>query len=63
MLPMQGAQVQSLIGELRSHLLHGAAQKTHQKQNLYACNACGDSYTTQLKKKRFRKGPLVEVRI
>ena len=42
---MQGAQVQSLIGEQRSHLLHGAAKK-NKKQNLYARNACGDSYLT-----------------
>ena len=26
-LPMQGAQVQSLVGELRSRMLHGAAKK------------------------------------
>ena len=44
---MQGAQVQSLIGEQRSHLLHGAAKKKNTpKQNLYTCNACGDSYIT-----------------
>ena len=43
---MQGAQVQSLIGEQRSHLLHGAAKKKNKKQNLYARNACGDSYLT-----------------
>ena len=27
MLPMQGAQVQSLVGELRSHMLHGSVKK------------------------------------
>ena len=32
MLPMQGAHVRSLVMELRSHLLHGAA-KQQQKKN------------------------------
>ena len=27
MIPLQGAQVQSLIGELRSHMLHSEAKK------------------------------------
>ena len=27
MLPMQGTWVQSLVGELRSHLLHGVGKK------------------------------------
>ena len=27
MLPVQGAQVQVLVGELRSHMLHGVAKK------------------------------------
>ena len=27
MLPMQGAQVQFMVGELRSHILSGAAKK------------------------------------
>ena len=27
MLPKQGAQVQSLVGELRSHMLHGSVKK------------------------------------
>ena len=29
---MQGAQVQSLIGELRTHMLHGVAKKKKKKQ-------------------------------
>ena len=32
LLPMQGMQVQSLAGELRSHMLHSAATHTHKKQ-------------------------------
>ena len=31
-LPAQGAQVQPLVGELRSHMLPGAAKKTPNKQ-------------------------------
>ena len=31
MLPKQGAQVPSLVGELRSHLLYGAAKKKKKK--------------------------------
>ena len=31
-LPLKGAQVQSLVGELRSHMCHGVAKKI-KKQN------------------------------
>ena len=31
MLPMQGVQFRSLVGELRSHLLYGAAKKDKKK--------------------------------
>ena len=31
MLPLQGAQFQSLIGELRSSMTHGAAKKRNTK--------------------------------
>ena len=34
MLPLQGAQVGSPVGELRSHKLHGMAKK---KEVLYIC--------------------------
>ena len=30
---MQGAQVQLLVGELRSHMLHGAARKEKRKKS------------------------------
>ena len=32
MLPMQGVQFRSLVGELRSHLLYGAAKKEKKKR-------------------------------
>ena len=32
-LPLQGTRVQSLVGELRSHMPHGMAKKT--KQNIH----------------------------
>ena len=32
-LPMQGAQVQSLVGELRSHITHAVATKKKKKNN------------------------------
>ena len=32
MLPLQGARVRYLAGELRSHKLHGVAEKTKTKQ-------------------------------
>ena len=37
MLPMQGAQVRSLVMELRSHLLHGVAkqQQTNNNKKLF----------------------------
>ena len=42
MLSLQGAQVQSLVGELRSHMLHGVAKKKKNKNKLsvifYLCN-------------------------
>ena len=31
-LPMQGARVRSLVGELGSHMLHGAAKKKKRKK-------------------------------
>ena len=31
-LPLQGAQVQSLVGELRSHELHSVAQKNKEEE-------------------------------
>ena len=31
-LPVQGAWVQSLVGELRSHMLHGVAKKKKKKR-------------------------------
>ena len=34
MLPKQGAQVPSLVGELRSHLLYGAAKKKKKKKGI-----------------------------
>ena len=34
MLPLQGAWVQSLVGELRSHILHGAGKKNSNKNFL-----------------------------
>ena len=34
MLPMQEAQVQLLVGELRSHMLHGVAKKRKKKEIL-----------------------------
>ena len=33
-LPVQGEQVQSLMGELRSHIPHGAAKKKFRIQRL-----------------------------
>ena len=37
-LPVQGAWVQSLVGELRSHMLHGVAKKKKKrKENQKAC--------------------------
>ena len=40
MISLQGAQVQSLVGELRSHMLHGVAKKKHNKLSVifYLCN-------------------------
>ena len=32
MLPLQGAQVPALVGELRSHKLHGVAKKEKEKK-------------------------------
>ena len=32
MLPMHRAQVQSLVGELRSHMLHGPANNNQKKE-------------------------------
>ena len=33
-LPVQGAWVQSLVGELRSHMLHGVAKKKKIKKHV-----------------------------
>ena len=32
LLPLQGAQVQTLVGEQRSHILHNAAKKKKKKK-------------------------------
>ena len=54
MFPMQVAQVLSLIGELRSHMLHGEAKKKKKKE-LY-----GMQIISQFKRwKKERVGTLV----
>ena len=37
MLPLQGAQAQSLVGELRSHMPHGITKKKFFKDGVRAC--------------------------
>ena len=34
-LPLQGARVQSLVGELRSHMAHSMAQKKKKKEGFH----------------------------
>ena len=42
-LPMQGAQVQSLTEELRVCMLHGAVKKTENKTRMHTHNTLGKS--------------------
>ena len=51
MLPMQGARVQTLVGELRSHMPRSAA---HQKRNMH--NVHENGYLKQKMNETMEKG-------
>ena len=52
-LPMQGVQIQSLVGELRSHMPHGQNTKNiKQKQN---CNKFNEDFKNGLHPKKLKK--------
>ena len=49
-LPMKGMQVQSLVGELKSHMSHGQKVET-QNRNSVAANSIKTLKTVHIKKK------------
>ena len=53
-LPVQGTQVPSLVGELGFHMPHGMAKKNPQKTKTTVCQKLGNSYEMEKFLKRHK---------